>query len=160
MVAVQFSMAEPADVSALNKLVNGAYRGEYARKGWTTEADLLDGVRTDESALIEMISKPGSAIMLARMTDHQLAGCVYLEKRLNSFYLGMLSVDPVLQTAGIGKQLLAHAEDYARNNGASVMVMTVISVRHELIAWYERYGYSKSGETRPFPADPAFGIPR
>jgi ribosomal protein S18 acetylase RimI-like enzyme len=154
------SEATPKDIYALSQLVNSAYRGEGSKQGWTTEADLLDGIRTDEHGIEAMIAKPGAAVLKYEQ-ENVLYGCVYLEKQANEVYLGMLTVAPHLQNSGIGKQLLAAAESYARTHQCSSIVMSVISVRSELIQWYERHGYRKTGETKPFPMhDQRFGIPK
>ncbi len=153
--------ADSNDIPALVTLVNSAYRGESSKKGWTTEADLLGGIRTDENSLSAMINKPGACMLICRDENKGLTGCVYLQNQGSSMYLGMLTVSPELQNAGIGKQLLAAATSYAKEQSCRTISMTVISVRHELIAWYERHGYHKTGETKPFPAtDPSFGIPK
>jgi ribosomal protein S18 acetylase RimI-like enzyme len=153
-------IATLSDISLLSKLVNSAYRGESSKKGWTTEADLLGGQRTDETGLRNMIETPGAAILTYTNADQQLVGCVYLQQKPAGLYLGMLTVSPELQGAGIGKQLLRAAESYGKEKGCTDIFMTVISVRHELIAWYERHGYQRTGETQPFPTDPAFGLPK
>jgi len=157
---MNISIATTTDIPSLVTLVNSAYRGEGAKKGWTTEADLLDGIRTDEASLTAMLHKTGATMLLYRNDAGLIAGCVYLEQQPDTMYLGMLTVSPLLQAGGIGKQLLQAAEDFAKRNGVDNISMMVISVRHELIAWYERHGYTKTGETKPFPTDPAFGIPR
>lgn len=154
------SPATEQDVSKLNTLVNSAYRGDSSRRGWTTEADLLGGIRTDEPALFAMIRHP-QATVLKYEADGQLLGCVYVEKKGDTLYLGMLTVLPDAQAGGIGKQLLTAAERVARERQCRVITMTVISQRHELIAWYERRGYVATGETQPFPSDdPRFGLPK
>jgi ribosomal protein S18 acetylase RimI-like enzyme len=154
------SPATLADVPALNVLINSAYRGDSSRRGWTTEADLLGGIRTSEETLRDTLSKPNST-MLLYTADEQVVGCVYLEKKDVKLYLGMLTVAPDAQAGGIGRQLLTHAEGYARTHGCQAIMMTVISQRHELIAWYERRGYQRTGETQPFPMnDPRFGEPK
>jgi ribosomal protein S18 acetylase RimI-like enzyme len=148
------------DVSALNNLVNSAYRGESSKKGWTTEADLLGGIRTTEEGLAETIKKPDTFILKYTEAD-QILGCVMLVDKESALYLGMLTVSPALQGSGIGKKLLKSAETFAQENGISKIEMTVISIRSELIAWYERHGYVKTGETKPFPMDnPDFGEPK
>ena len=147
------------DIPALNALVNGAYRGDTSRKGWTTEADILDGIRTSEEALRAMLQNPASTILKCE-AEGQLLGCVYLEKKEPELYLGMLTVSPDMQTSGIGKRLLLAAEQLALEQRCQTISMTVITVRHELIAWYERRGFRTTGETKPFPDDPAFGIPK
>ncbi|MEP6748731.1 MAG: GNAT family N-acetyltransferase [Bacteroidota bacterium] len=157
---MSISMAIKADIPALNILINNAYRGEGAKKGWTTEADLLDGVRTSEQSLAELINKEGATILVSKDENNIITGCVYLQKEPGTCYLGMLTVSPLLQAAGIGRQLLHAAEKYARRENINNISMTVISVRQELIDWYERNDYTKTGETKPFPTDPAFGIPK
>ena len=147
------------DIPALDRLVNSAYRGDSSRKGWTTEADLLDGIRTSEASLREMLANTNAAI-LKYVLDEQLIGCVYLEQQGDVLYLGMLTVDPEAQAGGIGRQLLEAAETYARDHHCHALRMTVIPQRHELLAWYERRGYQRTGKTEPFPNDPRFGNPR
>jgi ribosomal protein S18 acetylase RimI-like enzyme len=148
------------DITALSDLVNSAYRGESSKKGWTTEADLLGGIRTNEKSLAEMMNTPGAVILIYRNETNSITGCIYLQKQDAILYLGMLTVSPHLQNAGIGKQLLAAAAEYAKEKRCGSITMTVISVRQELIAWYERHGYYKTGETKPFPDDPSFGLPK
>ncbi len=154
------SIASTKDIPALVRLINSAYRGEASKKGWTTEADLLKGeLRTDEATLIALVQNKDAALLKYQLENGDIAGCVYLDKQEHGLYLVILTVSPALQGAGIGKQLLQGADDYARKNNCSLIFMNVISLRHELIAWYERHGYHKTGERKPFPADQQFGIP-
>jgi ribosomal protein S18 acetylase RimI-like enzyme len=151
------SPATIADLHQLVQLVNRAYRGEAAKKGWTHEADLIDGtVRTDASSIRQSIENP-NAVILKFAEGGKILGCVYLEKQEDLLYLGMLSVDPEIQAKGIGKKLLHAAEVHARNTGCTSIRMTVISVRKELIAWYERNGYRDTGNIKPFPNDGRYG---
>jgi GNAT superfamily N-acetyltransferase len=154
--------ATASDVVELNMLIARAYRGDVSRMGWTHEADLLDGQRTDVEALSAMISDPAKVILLAFDAD-TLVGCVLVERQdEESAYLGLLSVEPTRQAAGIGRQLIDAAEKEAvARFGARRMDMTVIRQRVELIQWYERRGYARTGETAPFPLDDErFGIPK
>ncbi len=152
--------AQLGDIPALNKLVNSAYRGESSKRGWTTEEHLLGGTRTDENLLYQTLTTP-SVSMLIYVENDAILGCVSLEKQEKSLYLGMLTVSPELQGGGIGKKLLAASEAFARENQLEKITMTVISARQELIVWYERCGYSATGETKPFPMDnPNFGEPK
>lgn len=153
----QISPATEQDIPALDILVNSSYRGESSKKGWTTEADLLGGIRTDEHGLQVMLRNLNATI-LKYEAEGNLLGCVYLERKGDDLYLGMLTVSPEAQAGGIGKQLLAAAEQSAIVQQCRTITMTVITVRHELIAWYERRGYQPTGETLPFPNDPSFGI--
>lgn len=154
------SPAAQHDVTALNKLVNSAYRGDASKKGWTTEADLLDGTRIDEAALRDLLNKPGTTI-LKYEENGVLLGCVELRLVNKNLYLGMLSVDPNTQGKGVGKQLLFAAEQHAKAQNCDKIFMTVISVRTELIDWYVRHGYAATGERKPFEVpDTRWGIPR
>ncbi|MBG6111889.1 ribosomal protein S18 acetylase RimI-like enzyme [Flavobacterium sp. CG_9.10] len=139
------------DVSSLNKLINSAYRGESSKKGWTTEANLLEGLRTTEQELTETIANPKNTIL--KFTENNaIIGCVLLIEKAQQLYLGMLTVSPELQNSGIGKKLLQQAEIHALALGLPKIVMTVISVREELISWYKRNGYIDTGAREPFPA--------
>ena len=154
--------AIPTDIAELHALVESAYRGDTARKGWTHEADLLDGQRTDAAMLTSIVADPDQRILVA-LSSASIIGCVQVSKQTsNACYLGLLTVDPPQQGSGLGSLLIAAAEDYAtREFGARCMEMTVIRQRHELIAYYCRRGYVATGEERPFPLDdPRFGLPR
>jgi len=151
---------EIENIPELTRLINSAYRGESSKKGWTTEADLLGGLRTNENSLLELFQKAGATILIAKDEQGQLVGCVYLQLQTNQLYLGMLTVAPDIQAKGIGSQLLQAAENYAIDLNCDSIIMTVIDVRHELIDWYKRKGYQSTGETKPFPTDPEFGIPK
>jgi len=156
-----FRVATQNDVAAIVALVESAYRGDVSKKGWTTEADLLDGQRTDPDSVGSLIANPASRIVLAER-DGALLACANVERQGEAAYFGMFSVRPDLQGGGLGKAMLAEAERIARFEwGCSEMQMTVISVRDELIAWYERRGYRRTGCYSPFPyGDERFGIPK
>jgi ribosomal protein S18 acetylase RimI-like enzyme len=152
--------AELKDIPALNILINSAYRGESSKQGWTTEESLLGGIRTSEESLIETIETKGTTILID-FIEKELVACVQLVEKKEVLYVGMLTVKPNLQNAGLGKKLLKAAENFASSKGISKLEMTVISDRVELISWYERHGYAKTGESRPFPmGDPRFGEPK
>jgi ribosomal protein S18 acetylase RimI-like enzyme len=155
--------ARAADAEAIVALVNSAYRGESSRAGWTTEADLLGGQRVDAEGIRALVAAPDKRLLVHRSPDGDLLACVLLERKgSDGCYIGMVTVRPTLQAAGLGRRLLAAAEKYAAAElGASYAEMTVIGVRAELIAWYERRGYARTGERRPFPyGDARFGLPQ
>ena len=156
-----FRRATLDDVPALHMLVESAYRGEVSRAGWTTEADFLDGQRTDLDELTTLVRGPSTRLLLAH-DGEPLVGCVLLREEPGCAYLGMLSVRPELQASGVGRALLDEAERVARVDlGKPEMRMRVISLRDSLIAWYERRGYARSGEREPFPYDdPRSGKPK
>jgi len=160
---VIFREAATSDVPAIVALVESAYRGEASRAGWTTEADLLDGQRTDADAVAGIVASTASTLLLAFDDGDNLVGCCQLEPKDGGVcYFGMFAVSPVRQGGGIGRIVLAEAERVAAQTlGATTMEMTVIAQRRDLIEWYLRRGYTETGEQRPFPhGDERFGVPR
>lgn len=148
------------NIPELLTVINSAYRGEASTKGWTTEANLLIGdLRIDEESLLELFSRNNAVILLYNNDEGKILGNIYLEKQNKKLYLGLFSVSPEAQAQGIGKQLLKVADEYAREQNCSSIYMTVISARHELIAWYMRHGYVPTGESKPFAVDEKFGKP-
>ncbi len=158
---LNFRAAVAADIPAIVALVESAYRGDSGRRGWTTESDLLDGQRTDAAGVAALLGQPQGKILLAERSGELLASC-HVERRGDLGYFGMFAVDPLRQRDGIGKAVLVEAERIARDHwGCRAMHMTVIVQRAELIAFYERRGYCRTGEFQPFPyGDARFGIPR
>ncbi|HET9690522.1 MAG TPA: GNAT family N-acetyltransferase [Acidimicrobiales bacterium] len=156
-----FRVATPADIPAVVALVESAYRGDASRAGWTTEADLLDGQRTDAEEVRSLVADPDGHIILAT-AEGELVGCCHLRTRPGGpAYFGMFAVRPELQGHGTGRALLAEAEAQAAAAGASRLQMTVLAQRPDLIAWYERLGYRRTGRQVPFPhGDERFGRPR
>jgi GNAT superfamily N-acetyltransferase len=168
---VRYRVAVDRDVPAVVDLVESAYRGERSQVGWTTEAHLLDGQRTDADEVAAIVAASNKLLVLAIDRDAgvgagaggELVGCFVLERRDDSrAYFGSFAVRPGRQGGGIGKGLLAEAERIARDDWAcGVLELTVIAQRADLIEWYARRGYVTTGETRPFPyGDPKFGLPR
>ncbi len=155
---LQFRRATDADVDAVVALVESAYRGEGSRAGWTTEADLLDGRRTDPDDVRSGLGRDRSVIVLAEQ-DGKLVACAHVSVEGEAGHFGMFSVVPGLQRNGVGKAVLAEAERIVRDDWKLAMMrMSVIDVRSELIAFYERRGYVRTGKTKPFPYDDRFGI--
>ncbi len=157
--SLSFRPARLEEAALIVKLVNSAYRGDSSRVGWTTEADYLDGQRTDEQEIQKLILDEKSMILLCLQGD-EVIGSVLLEKKsMEAAYLGMFVVKPDLQGGGIGKHFIQAAEDIVQQRwGVTKMTMSVITLRMELIAFYERRGYRRTGDFLPFPDDPANGI--
>ncbi|MGW0736443.1 GNAT family N-acetyltransferase [Streptomyces sp. NPDC002851] len=156
-----FRDATDSDVDALVALIESAYRGDTSRTGWTTEADILEGQRTDPESVRAVIRPPRSRMLVVER-DGESVACCQLEHRGTAAYFGMFAVRPGLQGAGLGKVVIAEAERTALAAwGVREMRMSVISLREDLIAWYERRGYRRTGQMQPFPyGDERFGIPR
>jgi len=167
-----YRFATHGDIPALIALVTSAYRGDASRQGWTTEADLLDGQRIDADMLRADLDAPGSVILVAGDAEREddasghPIGCARIAvvaagDGVATAEFGMFSIRPDLQGGGLGRMLLAEAERVARDTlGCARMRMTVIDCRDELLAWYERRGYVRTGVFKPFPYDdPRYGIP-
>jgi GNAT superfamily N-acetyltransferase len=169
---LRFRTATEADIPDLVALVTSAYRGDASKQGWTTEADLLDGQRIDPDMLRTDLAQPQSLILLAHDSDTgRLFACAHVAVDVNedtgincgkTAYFGMFSVSPDTQGGGIGKTVLAEAERIARDTlGCASMRMTVIDCREELVAYYVRRGYMRTGIKKPFPyGDPRYGLPK
>lgn len=153
------AIASLQDIPSLVELINSAYRGETAKLGWTTEAHLIEGLRTDEQHLTETFSLPGTTFLKYLDESGAIVACMRLQKQPEAkLYLGMLTVSPTLQAKGIGKKLLQAADEYAQKEHCRAIYMTVFSARPELIAWYERHGYQKTGEIVPFQPNQRFEV--
>lgn len=162
MLEPHFRYATAEDVPKVTSLIERAYRGPEAAEGWASEAHLLTGPRTTEGEIGALITDSESRFVLAELPDilkgDQLVGCALIQKDGEGAYFGMFAIEPAQQIAGLGKALLAKCERAARDLwAAKSMSMVVINVREELIAWYERRGYARTGHREPFPFGPATG---
>jgi GNAT superfamily N-acetyltransferase len=160
---IRFKTATPLNAQEIASLVNSAYRGEYSQQGWTTEASLLDGQRTDAESLQKLINSPLNQIEIAYEGESEsIIASVHLIQELpDTLYFGMLTVEPRAQAKGLGKIILQHVESVAISYGFKRIRFTVIPTRTELVAFYERRGFKATGNFEPFPEqDPKFGMPK
>lgn len=163
-----FRPATRADTDALVALVESAYRGDASRAGWTTEADLLDGRRTGADDIHACLDRERSLVLIAERpaaaagSPAELLACAHIAEEDGAGYFGMFSVRPDLQGGGIGKRVIDEAERVVRDDwGLPALRMSVIDVREELIAFYQRRGYQRTGRLKPFPyGDERFGLPK
>jgi GNAT superfamily N-acetyltransferase len=164
--AFHLSQARDSDLPELSRLVNSSYRGESSRAGWTTEADYLDGQRTDPESLAQEVAGTDQTMLCLRDQEGgPILACVVLKRIADeqgvACYLGMLTVSPTHQAQGVGRILLMRAEEFARSWGAARITLGVIQLRESLIGWYERRGFRRTGQTKPFPYEnPKAGKPR
>lgn len=155
-----FRTASKSDADAIAQLVNKAYRPESGVSGWTHESHLVSGGRTSVGQIEAMVSKPDS-IILVGLKGSEIVACVHVEKDGSNSHIGMLAVSPALQGVGAGKQMLAHAERYASEDFSSEkFIMVVVSARSELISFYLRRGYQKTGTVMDYPLSMGAGIPK
>lgn len=154
-----FRTANQSDAEAIAQLVNKAYRPNSGNSGWTHESELVAGDRTTVSQVVEILSKPDSFILIG-LRNSETVACVHVEKDHANSYIGMLSINPILQGVGVGKEMLAYAENYATKVfGSEKFVMVVLSARTELIAFYLRRGYRKTGVVMDYPLSAGAGVP-
>lgn len=147
-----YRLAGPADVPAIRALIESGYRGDSARRGWSHEADLLEGDRTSEAEIAAIVAASETRMLLAERDGALIGTVTATDLGRETAYMGMLCVDPALQAGGLGRELIARIEALAAQDfGARTMELTVVEVRAELIAYYERRGYTRTGELRPFP---------
>jgi ribosomal protein S18 acetylase RimI-like enzyme len=165
MTGWTITICDPAGLAEVADLVNAAYRGEGGQAGWTNEVGMVDGQRTTFAALKEDLAASDAASILVLRDEKDLLACVRLERTTaihgqTICHIGMLAVRPGAQDRGFGRLMLQRAEAEAIALGAQAARMTVVSVRESLIAWYERHGYRRTGETERFPyQDARFGAP-
>jgi ribosomal protein S18 acetylase RimI-like enzyme len=160
-MTIPLQLARESDLPSIVAIMNSAFRGTEGVRGWSVEADYIAGVRTDESLLSEEIAGGARYLLVKDDLTSTLRGCVSLQEiSSEKWHLGSLTVGPALQNTGLGRRLLNAAEEYAALHGARSIEMTVVNVRDALISWYERRGYRRTGETRPFPyGDHRYGTP-
>ena len=158
---MRITKATPTDIPELNTLINSAYRGEISKSGWTTEAEILDGIRIDADTLAAYFEQQNVSILKCCNEEGEICGTVYLELNTPKLYLGMFAVSPVLQGKGIGKLLLKTAEEFALTHHCHCIAITVISHRVELIEWYKRHGYQATSHSIAFEEiENRFGDPK
>lgn len=141
------------DVPELTDLINSAYKGGDSERGWTSESHLVEGTRANEQMIIKYLDNKDVTILKLTDETNKIIGSVYLETKGTKLYLGMLSVSPSVQNKGVGRILLEEAENFAKQHHCTAITITVISVRAELINWYERRGFIRSGKLVPFPTN-------
>jgi GNAT superfamily N-acetyltransferase len=146
-----FTHATHNDIPTITSLLNRSYRGDSSRVGWTTEADLLSGIRIDEAGLLLMLNDPDSLILIAQ-SDDIITATIHAQREGDTVHFGLFAVEPTLQSKGVGKALLAYAEsETVQKWGVCTAIMELITHREELIAYYERRGYVRTGEMIAFP---------
>jgi ribosomal protein S18 acetylase RimI-like enzyme len=167
MSEIEFRLATHDDAAAVHALIELAYRGDGDEGGWASESHILKGPRTTIGEVRRLLAAPQSRFVLGERAG-KLIACALIQKTgdvdcapggaAEAAYFGMFAVDPALRERGVGRAVLAECERQARALwGSSSMVLTEISLRETLIAWYERRGYKKTGVRIPFPFDETTG---
>ncbi|KAK7429468.1 hypothetical protein QQZ08_004060 [Neonectria magnoliae] len=160
-VNLNFRIATLDDAPQLQPMVEAAFRSEDSRKDWTADMVLSDNFRIDIEEIIKKIVQPNSATLMATDDNDVLVGSISVFK-LNPDVarLSLLAVDQKYQRRGVGRRILTYGEDYCRRVwGVKTFGLNVLSTREQLISWYVRRGYRRTGETTPFPYDLMKGRP-
>jgi N-acetylglutamate synthase-like GNAT family acetyltransferase len=150
-LSLSIASAAREDIPAITRLINNAYRGDPGSRGWTSEGVFMEGERTSEADMERLFDQPEKENFKCCTPEKEILGFVSLEKKSDSVYLGLLTVSPDAQASGIGRQLLEFAESHARDLHKPAIVITVINIRTELVAWYGRRGYLPTGKIEFFP---------
>lgn len=157
-MALYSRIASADDAGDIAKLVNSAYR-PLNRLGWTHESDLISGERISVEQVLSLFCD--NSVVLLLCDEIQIVSCVHIQGNHSYAYIGMLATNPQLQAQGLGKKMLSHAEQYASEYfKTDTFRMSILSSRPELLAFYERRGYSLTGETNPYPLSEGIGIPK
>lgn len=155
-IDMNFHLARHDDAESINVLINQAYRG---KDGWTKETEIVVGERSSVNDVKELIKSPEAHLFVAEING-LIVACICLEEKENQVYIGTFAVNPAFQNQGIGDQVLRFAEAYATNQlGSKRLMMVVISQREELISFYERRGYKRTGDISEYPVHLNVGIP-
>ena len=153
-------IATQLDAADIAALVNAAYRPHNGDTGWTHEAELVAGERTNPEQLTVLITRADGVMLVGRSNGITIA-CVDLRHNGDAVTIGMLAVRPALQNAGLGKAMLVHAETCAVHLfNPQRLLMHVVEARQELIAFYVRRGYVASGEIAAYPSNSGVGTPK
>lgn len=152
---LQFRIATPDDAERIQQLVQSAFRTEDSRPDWTGHIELASNFRIDVQEVMDKIVNPENVVMIGLDNSNALAASIEVAKRGSDYgRLSMIAVDDRYQRAGVGRQVLAYAEDYCRHTWAvEKFSLNALSTRKALIEWYMRRGYHKTGETSPFPRE-------
>jgi GNAT superfamily N-acetyltransferase len=141
-VTVETRAAQASDVPELVRVINRAYR---------VEEFFVRGERTDAAQIRERLMRAGASFLVVDdlETPRRIAACVYVERRDDRGYFGMLAVDPDRQRLGLGRLLAQAAEDHCRTQGCRFLDISVVNLRRELPAFYARLGFAPFA-TAPF----------
>jgi N-acetylglutamate synthase-like GNAT family acetyltransferase len=144
---VRVRVAEADDGNDIIAVINAAFR--------KAESFFVERDRVNLEYMQPLLQK---GKFLVAEDEGKIAGCVYVELRSVRAYLGLLSVDPQRQGAGLGSTLMNAAEDFCRNSGCRFMDLRIVNLRTENEAFYKRRGYVETG-TEPFPSEVTTKLP-
>lgn len=164
MADLTFSVASPSDAERIQTLLHAAFRADDSRPNWTADPEMNRRFTVDLNDLTAKLGDPDTVYLIAPSSSpgsHELTACIGITKitltkdrpsPVTGARLSHVAIDPTLHRGGLGKRLLEYAEKYSREElGAQVLSLDALSTRIELIEWYHRRGFRKTGEVVPFP---------
>ncbi len=159
-MSLNIRTAKIDDVEQLVKLINLAYRAQSDR-GWTTEKVFVDGTRITKEQLSRDLNQSNFELLVGENEQGSLVGCIGLTFDSSSVEIGTFAIDPTIQNLGYGREMLNYVETCITQNYSSVrrLIMYVLDVRIELMAYYQRRGYQTTGRTESYPIDADVGQP-
>ncbi|MCU4529477.1 GNAT family N-acetyltransferase [Acinetobacter sp. P1(2023)] len=157
---LNFRLAQFSDIPQLVDLINKSYREQQGRS-WTTELEWVKGLRITEHQLEEQLQLRNSTLLIAETEFSNIVACIGLTFENSQVEIGTFCTDPQVQNMRVGRSVLEYAEQYALKEDPHLTnaVMYVLDVRSELIAYYERRGYVKTGNEQPYPFEANVGVP-
>ncbi|CAG8943899.1 unnamed protein product [Penicillium salamii] len=157
---LKFRTATPADAPQLQQLVESAFRATDTRADWIDNLGLSSNFRIHVDDILAIITKADNVMLMATTQDDTLVGTIGTSKRdAEHARLFLLAVDHTQQCGGLGRQILAYAENYGQRTwGVTCFGLNALSNRQKLIAWYARQGYEETGETTPFHREKYAGL--
>ncbi|MFW1646964.1 GNAT family N-acetyltransferase [Acinetobacter nosocomialis] len=160
MMNLNFRLAELSDIPLLVDLINHSYRAQQGRS-WTTEVEFVKGQRISQEQLTQQLKLSNSVLLVAEIDSSQIVACIGLTFQNNTVEIGTFCTDPQIQNMKVGRSVLEYAEQFALQKTPELdsALMYVLNVRSELIAYYERRGYTKTGHVEPYPTEADVGIP-
>ncbi|ENW07871.1 GNAT family N-acetyltransferase [Acinetobacter beijerinckii] len=159
-MSLNIRTAKVDDIEQLVKLINLAYRAQSDRS-WTTEKSFVEGKRISAEQLSRDLNQSNFELLVGENQQGSLVGCIGLTFDHRTIEIGTFAIDPTIQNLGYGRELLDYVEAYIAQNYSKIrhLIMYVLDVRSELIAYYQRRGYEITGHTEPYPIDADVGQP-
>lgn len=148
------------DIEQLTKLINSAYRDQLSRS-WTTEKSFVQGNRITIQQLERDLEQENFQLLIGESEQGLMVGCIGLTFNEDTVEIATFAIDPKVQNSGYGREMLGFAENYVPNHhpDASQFIMYVLDVRVELISYYERRGYYRTGCIEAYPIEAEVGQP-
>ncbi|MCH7335175.1 GNAT family N-acetyltransferase [Acinetobacter sp. NIPH 2699] len=159
-MSLNIRKAKIDDLEQLVKLINAAYRTQSGRS-WTTERDFIVGHRITSDQLLGALQQSNFELFVGEAEQDQLLACIGLTYQKDCVEIGTFAIDPSVQNLGYGRKVLDSIEEYITNNYPIVtnLIMYVLDIRTELIAYYERRGYQVTGHIESYPIGADVGQP-